>query len=40
MYIHEINKLGILVGIHSDEPFVPERNSSEIYIVAEYFKKL
>jgi hypothetical protein len=39
MYIHEISDVG-QTGIHADEPLVPERNSSEIYIVIEYFKKL
>jgi len=39
MYIHEVNELG-QTGVYADEPLVPERNPSEIYVVIEYFKKL
>ena len=38
MYI-QVNELG-QTGVHADEPLVPERNPSEIYIVTEYFNKL
>jgi hypothetical protein len=37
--VHEGNDVG-QTGIHADEPLMPERNFSEIYIVTEYFKKL